>query len=307
VVVAPIGIPASRIAAAPGALLLSADDVRAAFPRRDPAAFKNRYGHLLVVGGLTGKTGAAFLAATAALRSGAGLVTVATDRAGAAAVQGRFPDVMVEGAFDLAGDWVQSDDASVDALVAGRDALVAGPGLSTRPGADALLDRLLRAPVPVVLDADALNLVAARGGSLPGLGPDRVLTPHPGEAGRLLGIPGATVQADRVSAVRALVDRTGCVVVLKGAGTLVATPDGRLAVNDTGGPALAVAGSGDVLAGMVGALLARGLPPFEAAGAAVHLHGLAGDLAARDRTEHGVLASDLVDTIPAALRSLGVP
>lgn len=303
--VAPIGIPRDALASALGADLLDAGCVRLAFPPRDRGAFKNRFGHVLVVGGMAGKAGAALLAARAALRCGAGLATIATERDVAARIEGRFPDLMIESLVEVVGDWLKVDDAAIAAVRAGKTALVLGPGLGRRPGVDALVERLLEGALPVVVDADGLNVLSEHPDVRPG--PNAVLTPHPGEAGRLLGVPTAEVQADRIAAARALASLRGAVVVLKGAGTIVAAPDGRLAINPTGGPCLAVGGSGDVLSGMTGALLGQGLPPFDAACAAVYLHGALGDLAGSRWTEHGVLASDLVDLLPVALTMLLPP
>ncbi len=300
--VAAIGIPQAALATADGVDLLDAGWVRRAFPPRDRGAFKNIFGHVLVVGGLAGKAGAALLAARAALRCGAGLATIATERAVAARIEGRFPDLMIEPLVEVVGDWVKVDDATVTAALAGKTALIVGPGLGRHPGVDALLERLLQSALPMVVDADALNGLAGRPDLHPG--PDSVLTPHPGEAGRLLGVPTAEIQADRIAAAKALASRLGAVVILKGAGTIVAAPDGRLAVNPAGGPALAVGGSGDVLSGITGALLGRGVPAFDAACAAAFLHGSAGDVAASGLTEHGVLASDLIDLLPTTLSDL---
>ncbi len=295
-----IGIPRTAVEEAPGALLLDPRLVAHRFQPRDPESFKNRYGHLLVVGGLSGKAGAALLAAQAAIRCGAGLVTVATDRDAQAHLEGRIPEVMVEGPLTV-GDHVAYDEAALAALLGGKTALAVGPGLSTRTGCDRLLSRLLDEDLATVLDADALNLLAPLRAPLPAR---TVLTPHPGEAARLLSCATAQVQSDRVKAASLLAQRAGCVVVLKGAGTVVAAPDGRLALCPTGGPALATAGTGDVLTGVVGALLARGEDPWEAACAGVFVHGLAGDIAARHLGEHSVGASDVIARLPEAIRSL---
>jgi len=300
-----IGIPRGAIEQAPGATLLCPSDVADAFPPRPRDSFKNRYGHLLVVGGLTGKGGAALLAASAAIRGGAGLVTVLTDRLAQAHLEGRIPDVMVEGPIEISSDGrVRLLAAVRTAILAGKTALAVGPGLSERPGCDRLLAGLMDSGLPMVLDADALNLLARRASRALEPAGRLILTPHPGEAGRLLRIPTSEVQAARVPAARRLAEQTGQVIVLKGAGTVIAAPDGRLALNPTGGPALATAGTGDVLTGLMGALLARGLDPWDAACAAVFVHGWAGDLAARDLGEHSVGASDVVLRIPGAIRRL---
>lgn len=294
--VVPIGIPRAAIDRASGAVLVGREEAAVAFPPRDPEGFKNRYGHVVVVGGVPGKAGAALLAANGAVRAGAGLVTIATHPESAARVEGRFPELMVEAAIGGEGP-----AGALPLVLGGKSAVVAGPGLGTDPFATRAVEQVLACGLPAVLDADALNVIAARPETLAGLRADAVMTPHPGEAGRLLGRSTTEVQADRVSAVRELAARAGAVVVLKGAGTLIAAPDGRLAVNPTGSPALATAGSGDVLAGVIGALLARGVAAFEAACAACWVHGVAGEVAARRLGEHSVGAPDVVEALAAAI------
>jgi len=295
VVVVPIGIPRSAIEAASGAILIGPEQVRAAFGRRPLEAFKNSFGHVFVVGGMPGKAGAALLAAMAATRFGAGLVTIATHPDSAAHLEGRCPELMVEAGLGPAL-------SRLEGLIARASAVIVGPGLGTEDQTPVRL--ALDRGVPVVLDADALNLIAANPNETWPLRPDVVMTPHPGEAARLLGTTTAKCQADRVTTARRLCDRFGATIVLKGAGTIVASPDGRLAINPTGGPALATAGSGDVLAGMIGALIGRSIAPFDAACASVYLHGLAGEVAAGQHTEHGVAAFDVVQCIGPALKSL---
>jgi len=189
------------------------------------------------------------------------------------------------------------------AALKGFDAAVAGPGLSTAEGAVSFLDHLRRWPRPLVCDADALNAFAGRPRAFASRSP-RVLTPHPGEAARLLGLSTRAIQADRLGAARRLARSAGAVVVLKGAATLVAEPDGSTAVNPTGTPLMATAGSGDVLAGALGALLAGGIRAPEAARAAVWLHGAAGELLAQDLGDAGLLSHELADAIPRARRDL---
>lgn len=302
--VAEIGIPGEAIDDAPGAVLLNPGMAAMAFPPRDASSFKNDYGHLLVVGGLEGKGGAALLTAMAAVRAGSGLVTVATDKSAQAHIEGRYPELMVEGPFTLDKGRIKLDGKAFKALMAGKTAVAVGPGLSTLPGADAILEAVLDAGLPVVIDADALNLIAADLERDWRLSPDCVMTPHPGEAGRLLVRPTGDVQDNRVAAARDLSDQWGTVVVLKGAGTLVASPDDRLGINSSGGPELATAGSGDVLTGVVGALLARGLPAWSAGCAGAFVHGTAGELAAHGMNEHSVSASDVLDALPEAIRTL---
>jgi NAD(P)H-hydrate epimerase len=307
VVVVPIGMPRAVIENAGDARCTTPDDIRAAFTPRGQGDFKNRFGHLAVFGGLRGKAGAAILAGRAAMRSGAGLVTLATDHDTASCLEGRFPDLMIEGPFDITSGQIECNVADLQNVLSGKSAVVVGPGLSTRAGSDVLISRIMDAPLPAVLDADALNVLSARPLKHRYFGPDVVLTPHPGEAARLLDMTTAEVQSDRVAAVRQLATLTGAVVVLKGAGTLIAGPDKILAVCPAGSPALATAGTGDVLAGVIGALLARGVAPFNAACAAVHLHAIAGELGAERFTEHGLGASDLVDLLPVVLSRIIPP
>ena len=305
--IADIGIPLAMRRDAAGILLLDDSVVREAFPRRAVDANKGRFGHVLVVGGLHGKAGAGVLAATSALRAGAGLVTLATDVESADLLEGRCPDLMLERAFRIDPEGVSVDLEALANTMAQKRSTVIGPGLSTAAGCDALVDAVLGHRAPVVLDADALNLLAARPREARRLGPDRVLTPHPGEAARWLDTTVEAVQQDRLAALEALVRMSAATVVLKGAGTLVGAPDGRVAVCAAGSPALATAGTGDVLAGLIGALLGRGIPPFQAACAAVQLHARAGEAGAMRFTEHGMTASDLVALIPETLFGCTAP
>lgn len=260
-------------------------------PRRGRAAHKGDFGTVLVVAGSEAMLGAAVLTATSALRGGAGLVQVALPPS----LQPLLP-LAVPCATTLPRRPRQLRTAAGHA-----GAVVVGPGLGATAATRSLVRLLLRASKgPVVLDADALNVLAPLRSPLrapAGL----VLTPHPGEAARLLGIDTAAVQADRPGALRELCARSGACVVLKGARTLVG--DGvHCFTNTTGNPGMATGGSGDVLAGLLGALLAQGMPPFPAACLAVHVHGAAGDLVAHRLSEPGLLASDLPLAIAEVLR-----
>lgn len=250
---------------------------------RSPLAHKGQFGHLLVVGGDLGMGGAALLSAESALRAGAGLVSLATRPEHVQAALVRRPEVMcsaLASANQLLG------------LAERATVCVVGPGLGQNAWGRSLLSVAAGLPVPQVWDADALNLLAAGQVGAPRQG---VLTPHPGEAARLLGVASAEVQADRPAAARALAQRFGLVVVLKGAGSLIAAPDGNLALCDRGHPAMAGAGLGDVLAGLIGALLAQGMTAFDAACLAVWLHAHAGENLGRQG--RGLAAGDLPDTI----------
>lgn len=287
VVVADIGLlPPEGVSEAPEAV--TARDVAPLFPPRVAAAHKGTYGTLGVVGGAWGMAGAAALAARAAFRCGAGKVTVVADERSRAAIHALVAEATTAAALPETG-WT---------------ALAVGPGLGTSGASRSLLDAALRTGLPAVLDADALNLLAGRPEALAGRAAPTVLTPHPGEASRLLDLPAASVTADPEAAARRLAERSGAVVVLKGFRSVVADPDGWLARVLSGNPGMASGGSGDVLTGMVGALLARGLPARNAAAAAAFLHGLSGDLAREGRGEEPLAASDLVDALPDAFQAV---
>jgi hydroxyethylthiazole kinase-like uncharacterized protein yjeF len=260
-------------------------------PRRARDAHKGTFGTLLVVAGSDGMLGAAILTATAALRSGAGLVRVALPPSLAP-----FLTVAVPCATTL-----DRGAAALRAAVRDANAIVVGPGLGATAATRTLVRTILRtSDVPVVLDADALNVLAPLTEPLR-LGRRVVITPHPGEAARLLGVTAASVQRDRRSALAALAAVSGATVVLKGARTLVG--DGAMAfTNRTGNPGMATGGSGDVLSGLLGALLAQGMQPFAAACLAVHVHGAAGDRVAKRLGEVGLIASDLPAAIAEELR-----
>jgi ADP-dependent NAD(P)H-hydrate dehydratase / NAD(P)H-hydrate epimerase len=258
-------------------------------PPRPAMAHKGMYGTVLVVGGDYGMAGAALLAGEAALRSGAGLVRVATRAEHVPAMIARCPELMacsVRSGQDL------------QPLVDTADVLVVGPGLGQQPWAEQLFQVAMASGKPMLLDADALNLLAAA--EVPQAGGDNcVLTPHPGEAARLLGISNAEVQADRFDAARALQQRFGGVAVLKGNGSLIASRD-SLQLSEYGNPGMASGGMGDTLSGLIGSLMAQGLEPAAAAALGVCVHGAAADLAS-DAGERGLLASDLMVEIRSLL------
>ncbi len=288
----------------PAARLLEAMDAAALVPRRQAAAHKGDAGHLLVIAGGRGKTGAAMLAARAATRAGAGLVTLAGPASQQPILAGGVLEAMTELLPDEDGR-LGFDEGALAQLCEGRDAVVFGPGVGTGPGADKTLAWLLdRLEVPLVLDADGLNC-AARDVSRLGRARGPVLvTPHPGEMARLLGSSTRQVQADRPGSARALAAAQRCTVVLKGARSLIAGADGSLAVNPTGNPGMASGGMGDVLSGILGALLGQGLSPFDAACLGVYAHGLAADLATESIGPIGIIASDVFEHFPRALRRL---
>jgi hydroxyethylthiazole kinase-like uncharacterized protein yjeF len=270
--------------------LIEAHDVAALLPRSRRDAHKGSRGHVLIIAGSKGKTGAALLSSYGALRGGAGLVTIAADRETQPVLEQKVLEVMTA-AFD--------DAASILALVEGKGAAVLGPGFGLDDDRKRLARQLaVELPVPCVLDADALTALGDDVEQLREARAPRILTPHPGEASRLLGRATTAVQADRYGAVRELAERSGHVVVLKGAQTVIGSPGGAIRVCRAGTPALGVAGTGDVLAGVIGSL-SVGLPAFASAWASVQLHALAGELAAV--SDRGLFAHQVADAIPHAL------
>jgi len=286
--------------------LVEPDDVRAVLPARPPDAHKGRYGHLLVVAGSVGKTGAAVLACLGALRSGTGLVTCALPATHQPVVAAHLAEAMTEPLPETAAQTLSAKALHrVLELEERMDALAVGPGVGLEAETQAIMRELIQgAERPMVVDADALTALVGHLSLVRQARGPRLLTPHPGEAARLLEKSVADVQADRVESARRLAGETGAFVALKGAGTLVASPDGELTLNPTGNPGMATGGTGDVLTGIAGGLLAQGLGPNAALRAAVYLHGLAGDLAASERGEAGLLAGDVADTLPEAFKRL---
>jgi len=271
-------------------------------PARPADAHKGTAGLVLVVAGSRGMAGAAALVGNAALRGGAGLVRIATADAALDTVAGLAPCCTTAPLPDDGVCLAPPAAAAVIDLADGQDTLAIGPGLGRTDGVAAVVREVLSAVrVPVVLDADGLNVLAgdARGVLARAPGPV-ILTPHPGEAARLLGSSAGDVQADREAAAAALADMAE-VAVLKGAGTVV-TDGSRLYVNATGNPGMATAGAGDVLTGLMAALVAAGMQAFDAAVLAVWAHGRAGDLAAERRGVLGLTATDILDCVPQALR-----
>jgi NAD(P)H-hydrate epimerase len=300
-----LGVPvAPSIAAAAACRLLTEAAVAPHVPRRRPSAHKGSSGHLLVVAGSPGKTGAALLVGQAALRAGAGLVTLASTRAGQAALDAKVVELMTA-RYAGGEDADPSALTELETLAARVQALVVGPGIPTGPGMAAVVQALAtRLPRPAVFDADALNALGTGAAAALAAAPaPRILTPHPGEMGRLVGASIADVQADRLGHARRLAAASRAVVVLKGARTLVAGPDGVVAVSPIDCPALATAGSGDVLGGVIGALLARGLEAFAAAAVGVFLHGTAG-LELEAQLGDGVVAGDLPGAVAAVMARL---
>lgn len=269
---------------APSALRIGDDALARLLPRRRRTTHKGQQGHVLIVAGGPGMAGAARLAGEAALRVGAGLVTIATRPENVAGIVAQRPELICRG--------IERAD-ELTALLDRADVLAIGPGLGQDEWARSVVNHSIRREFPTVIDADGLNLLAQS----PCKGEHRVLTPHPGEAGRLLGISTAQVQSDRLAAAREIVDRYGGTCVLKGAGTLVVERNALPSICDQGNPGMASPGMGDVLTGVIAGIAAQTAELAEAARAGVLVHAMAGDMAAR-RGERGLLASDLFTHLP---------
>jgi NAD(P)H-hydrate epimerase len=283
---------------------MTRDPIARLFPRRPEGSHKGSFGHVAVVAGSRGKAGAALLAAEGALRAGAGLVTIACPDSLEPRFTSRLPEAMTLPLPEKEGRVSASATEPVLELFARCDAAVVGPGLGTGETVRKLLLRIAGASaLPILFDADALN-------AFPG-DPERfrrtrgatILTPHPGEAARLLGTTTARIQSSRVEAARAIARRSRAVVLLKGSGTLIADPSGNVWFNPTGCPAMATGGSGDLLSGIGAAFLASGLEPVDAAVAAAYIHGLAGESAASG-TDRGILVSEMACQVPRVFASL---
>jgi len=274
-------------------------------PRPGPGAHKGTAGHVLIIAGSAGKTGAALLAARAALRTGAGLATMATTRAGQTALDAKVVAEMTA----VYADGDDADGASyarILALAGRMKAAALGPGIPTGPGMAAMVRRLVgELPIPLVVDADALNLLGEDAAALAtSARAARVLTPHPGEMARVCGLPVGEISKDRLGHARRLAERSRAVVVLKGARTVIARPDGTAHINPTANPALGTAGSGDVLTGVIASLLGQGLAAPDAACAGVFVHGESAETAIRTLGSHNLMAGDLPDAIARTLEGL---
>jgi ADP-dependent NAD(P)H-hydrate dehydratase / NAD(P)H-hydrate epimerase len=305
--IAPIGSPAVLYEDDPAIqlALITPQSIRRIFATRARDANKGRYGHVLIVAGSRTKSGAAAMAGLAALRAGAGLVTVASPESGLSAIAAHAPELMTE-PLPETSDGVIATQAlkRILALAADRSLVAIGPGIGTAEETRQVVRHLFEAlQKPLVMDADALNCIA--GTEWKGSANLRILTPHPGEMSRLAGAAIPAIQSDRVTAARAFAQERNVTVVLKGEGTLLAFPDGRVWINPTGTPAMATGGTGDILTGMIAGLLGQfPADPDRALAAAVWLHGRAGELAARDLTEQPVIATDLLRYFGEGIRGI---
>ncbi len=306
VAIVDIGIPPAYIDAVESrTTLMTQEVVRTYLPRRQPSSHKGTFGHAGIIAGSVGKTGAAAMAARAALRVGTGLVTVAVPTSVNDVLEAKLLEVMTVPMPETKARTFAR--IALDRLVAfmeARTAIAIGPGLSTHPETVELVQALTKQlDRPTVLDADALNALTGRTALLASCKTPPIITPHPGEMARLEAdaIP-QTVNSDRIGTASRFARERGLFVVLKGARTVVARPDGTVAICPTGNPGMATAGTGDVLTGMMVGLLAQGMPSWEAACAATYLHGAAGDLAAARKGPAGMISGDVIEEIPHALR-----
>jgi NAD(P)H-hydrate epimerase len=291
--VADIGLP--PLGGAPSAWLVEEQDVRSWIPKRAASSHKGTFGHVLIIAGSRGKSGAAAMAGLGSLRAGAGLTTVACPGEVLEHVLGHAPELMGV-ALSARGGLGPKDLETLGPLLERFTAVAVGPGIPRGEETLTFLRQLLAATgAPVLLDADALNALAGDMDVLRAARGPVVLTPHPGEMSRLSGQPTAVIQGDRLKAARELAVAHRVVLALKGASTVVALPSGELRINPTGNPGMATGGTGDVLTGICAALLAQGLKPDVAATAAVYVHGLSGDLMAKLRGQMGLIATDLLE------------
>ena len=272
---------------------------------RSRAAHKGDFGHLLVVAGSPGLTGAAGLAALSSLKAGCGLVTLATGKSSYSILASKFTEVMFRPLLEKGGALSAENFSLIKSFSEKADGCLIGPGLGRKDATERLVAKLLTGiKKPIILDADGLNAISGKTGILKKAKAPVIVTPHPGEMFRLTGKTVPEIQRDRKKSALEFSREYNVITVLKGYQTVVASPDGKIYINFTGNAGLATAGSGDVLAGIVGGLMVQGLPVFSAATLGVYLHGLAGDFAARDKGEASMVATDVMEKIPEAITFL---
>jgi len=304
-VVAGIGSPEEAIVSALRLNVITPRDIGPLIGPRPAESNKGNYGHVLVVGGSLGKAGAAAMAGMAVLRAGAGLSTVATAKSVLGTVAGFHPELMTEPLPETEAGAISTGALGrIEELAKGKTVIAIGPGISRDPQTAELVRGLVaRLQLPMVVDADGLNAFEGRAGELNGAGRTLVITPHPGEMARLAGCTIADVQKDRLGMARKFAREHELIVVLKGHRTLVVRPDGEAWVNTTGNPGMATGGTGDILTGMAAGMIAQHpTEAFVGVLAAVHLHGLAGDVMREKVGEHSLVATDLLQGLPEAFR-----
>jgi len=306
-VVGDIGLPGSLLTdESLSVSLLTMEEVKLLLPERDPAGHKGTFGHVLVLAGSVGYTGAPALTALGALRVGAGLVTLAVPRSIYSILASRLTEVMIH-PLPETGELTLGKNSweGIKNLMEKVQVIAVGPGLSRHPEIEELMHHLLEeTTLPMVIDADAINALTSYPQLLSRSQAPLVITPHPGEMSRLMKKPVEIIQANRLAYARELAQLYQVVVVLKGARTVVADKEGRVRVNLTGNAGMASAGMGDVLTGAIAGLMAQGKDAFSAACLGVFIHGLAGDLVAESQGEIGLMAGDVLETLPEALRQM---
>lgn len=306
-VVADIGLPDAAVAPADIHEFLDPAAASSLVRQRDRKGHKGNYGHCLIVAGSTGKTGAAALAANSAVRTGSGLVTLAVPESLNAVLETKTTEAMTLPFADAGRGFLGiSNGDGILAAFKGMDAVAIGPGISRQPETVTLVRRLVaECPLPLVVDADGLNAIAEDVSILDvRKSPAIVLTPHPGEMSRLCGFAIDRIEADRVGVSRDFAVRHGVYLVLKGAGTVIATPDGEICINGSGNPGMATGGMGDVLTGVIVSLLGQGYSCKDACSLGVFLHGYAADMVAERQGEVGMMASDVQESLPLAYKRL---
>jgi hydroxyethylthiazole kinase-like uncharacterized protein yjeF len=306
-VIAAIGSPPEAIESSLNLQVITPKEIAQLVGPRQRDSNKGMYGHVLVAGGSLGKTGAVVMSGFSALRTGAGLVTVASPKSALGIIAGYHPELMTEPLSETdAGSIAKEAIEDFNRIAENKTVLAIGPGISRDPStAEFVRAVVTKTQIPVVLDADGLNAFEGRAQELNGEGRILVLTPHPGEMARLTGLSTAAIQRDRVNVARTFARDHQLILVLKGDRTIIANPEGESWVNTTGNPGMATGGTGDILTGMVAALLAQNPKrAFLAVLAAVYLHGLAGDVAEESTGEQSLVATDLITALPEAFRRL---
>ncbi|MBI1920543.1 MAG: NAD(P)H-hydrate dehydratase [Geobacter sp.] len=304
-----IGIPSRVVEEAPGIEMVDGNLARTLLRRRTPNAHKGDFGHCLIVAGATGKTGAAAMTANSAVRTGSGLVTLAVPASLNHILEVKTTEAMTMPLHDAGTGWLADQAWPVIAdILPGKDSVAVGPGIGRNSETASLVRRLVEeVDKPLVIDADGLNAIAEnvevlkrkRSSAL-------VLTPHPGEMARLSGMTIAEIERDRLAAAADFAGRFGVFLILKGAGTVVATPDGAISINASGNPGMASGGMGDVLTGVIVSLLGQGYQPVDACRLGVYIHGYAADLVASEKGEIGMSAVDVQERLPYAFKKLAI-
>ncbi len=305
--VSDISIPAEAIGKEAIYLdLLTVHDMKEIVPSRHPETHKGTNGHALVIAGSIGKGGAAAMTALACLRAGAGLLTLAVPKSVQPIVAGKLTEVMTHPLAETIEQTISSGAAEeIIALSSDKEVAAIGPGLTTNKETVSAIKKVIRGTsIPIVIDADAINALADNTELLRERSSATILTPHPGEMGRLTGKSTAEIQKDRIGTARAFATLHGVYLVLKGAHTVIAEPSGAVHISPTGNPGMATGGTGDALTGIITGLIAQGLDPADAARLGVYMHGLAGDIAAKETGMVGMLAGDLIKRIPSAIKQI---